>query len=70
MGEYFLYLPIAITEMLYYVLVIKESITIDGLRNDANHIAMHKMEVFICVFCKLFYDASSITIGFVCNALL
>lgn len=58
LGQYFIYMPIAITEMLYYVLMFKQSIKIDNLSDDSDHITMHKMELFIYGFSRIFYDAS------------
>lgn len=44
--------------MMYYILIILQSIKIDKLNNEADHIRMHKMELFMLSFGRIFYDAS------------
>lgn len=44
--------------MMYYIFIMLMSITINGLNNEADHIRMHKMELFMLSFGRIFYDAS------------
>lgn len=50
--------------MLYYAIIFTQSITIDKLSNDEVHITMHKMELFIYLFGRMFYDGVARTLEF------
>lgn len=56
--------------MLYYAIVFTQSITVDNLTNDDVHITMHKTELFVYLFGRIFYDGVVRTLEFTYYPLL